>query len=121
MILTATGYTTGEVKVEEGDYGRNATVCIRAKSTNGKQVNYINATFYGKRIEALQKYVNEDGRQVTLSGGVKQIVEKTKKDGTKYFAIYMEGYQFSVPENRGPGEENVSTRRSSVSESEIAF
>jgi single-stranded DNA-binding protein len=123
MIITATGYTTGEIKVEEGEYGRNATVCIRAKTINGKQTNFINATFYGKKIDVLQKYVNEDGRQVTITGGVKQIAEKTKKDGNKYIVTYMEGYQFSIPENSGPGEERYSSskgKKASVDE-DVAF
>ena len=123
MIITATGYTTGEIKVEEGEYGRNATICIRAKTINGKQTNFINATFYGKKIDVLQKYVNEDGRQVTITGGVKQMTEKTKKDGTKYIATYVEGYQFSIPENSGPGEERYSgsKRKTEPSEEEVPF
>jgi single-stranded DNA-binding protein len=122
MLLTVTGYTTGEIKVEDGEYGKNATICIRAKSVSGKQTSFVNAVFYGKKIETLQKYVNQDGRQVTVSGGVKQIIEKTKKDGSKYYAIYMEGYQFSIPEMNGPGEEKyANSKRSSVSDEDVAF
>lgn len=121
MILTVTGYTTGEIKVEDGDYGKNATICVRAKSIGGKQSHFVNATFYGKVIDTLLKYCNEDGRQVTLTGGVKKMVEKEKKDGNKYVAVYMQGYNFSIPENRGPGEERYASGNRKRNDDEVAF
>lgn len=99
LTLVASGYVTGEVKVEDGDYGKRGIVSIRAKTTNGKQTHYINATFYGKKIETASRFF-EDGRQVTLVGSVKSVVPKKKKDGTDYVAVYMDATDFTVPERQ---------------------
>jgi single-stranded DNA-binding protein len=99
IFITATGYVTGDPKIQDGDYGKNITVSVRCKCKNTKQpAQYVNAVFYGKTIEVIQKYV-EDGRQVTVAGAVKSIVPKEKKDGTKYSSIYLQGYEITLPEN----------------------
>lgn len=99
IFITATGYVTGDPKIQDGDYGKNITVSVRCKCKNTKQpTQYINAVFYGKTIEVIQKYV-EDGRQVTIAGAVKSIVPKEKNDGTKYSNIYLQGYEITLPEN----------------------
>lgn len=124
MILTATGYTTGELQIKDGDYGKTATVSIRCKSGNGKQVYFINAVWYGKKIELAQRYINQDGRQITITGMIKTVIQKeAKKDNTPYYAIYMDGYHFSIPENSGPGEERYSSskKQASYSEEDVAF
>ena len=112
MILTVTGYTTGELQIKDGDYGKTATVSIRCKSGNGKQTYFVNAVWYGKKIELAERYINQDGRQITVTGMIKTIMQKeSKKDKTIYYAIYMDGYHFSIPENSGPGEEGYSSGR----------
>lgn len=123
MILTATGYTTGEIQVKDTDYGKTATVSIRCKSGNGKQSYFVNAVFYGKKIELAQRYINQDGRQVTITGLIKNVLQKeSKKDNTPYYAIYMDGFHFTIPENSGPGEERYGSKRgSSVSDEDVAF
>jgi hypothetical protein len=123
MILTATGYTTGEIQVKDTDYGKTATVSIRCKSGNGKQSYFVNAVFYGKKIELAQRYINQDGRQVTITGLIKNVLQKeSKKDNTPYYAIYMDGFHFTIPENSGPGEERYASKRgSSVSDEDVAF
>lgn len=119
MILTATGYTTGELQIKETDYGKTATVSIRCKSGNGKQSYYVNAVWYGKKIEQAQKYINQDGRQITVVGLVKNILHKTReKDNTTYYVIYMDGFHFTIPENSGPGEERYSGQKKSSSYSD---
>lgn len=100
LTLVASGYVTGEVQVKDGDYGKSATVGIRSKTTNGKQTHFVNATFYGKKIETVVKFM-EDGRQVTLVGSVKNIAPKKKKDGTEYVAVYMDATDFTIPERQG--------------------
>jgi hypothetical protein len=98
LSLTATGYVSGKPKVESGDYGDSLTVGIRCKGDGGKNVFYVNAKFYGKRMGVIEKYIN-DGDQVTLTGTVSLMTEKTKKDGTKYAQVYMTGAGFSIPPN----------------------
>lgn len=112
LTLVANGYVTGEVKAEETDYGRRAVVSIRAKTTNGKQSHFVNATFYGKKIETVTKFM-EDGRLVTIVGSVKTIANKTKKDGTEYVAIYMDATDFTLPERQS--EEQMPSQRRSTS------
>lgn len=100
LSLIASGYVTGEVKVEDTEYGKRGTVSIRAKTTNGKQTHYINASFYGKKIDTAVKYM-EDGRQISIIGSVKAVVPKKKKDGTDFSAIYMDATDFTIPEKQG--------------------
>ena len=100
LSLIASGYVTGEVKVEDTEYGRRGTISIRSKTTNGKQRHYVNGSIYGKKIETAAKFM-EDGRQVSLIGSVKNIVPKKNKDGSDYVAIYMDVTDFTIPENRG--------------------
>lgn len=120
LSLVANGFVTGEVKVEDGEYGKRATVSIRSKTTNGKQTHYVNATFYGKRIDTVVKYM-EDGRQVTIIGSVKTITPKKKKDGTDYVAIYMDGNDFSLPERQSGNESYRPKSNNSASEDDVAF
>lgn len=126
LTLVANGYITGDVKVEDGDYGKRAVVSIRSRTTNGKQSHYINATFYGKKIETVSKYM-EDGRQVTIVGSVKTILPKKKKDGTDFVAIYMDATDFTLPERQGQEDSGYSRKRSSSafndepSEEEVPF
>jgi len=100
LAITANGYVTGELKIQDGDYGKSAVLGIRCKSGNGKQTHFVNATFYGKKIETVTKFM-EDGRQVTLVGSVKNIAQKKKKDGTEYVAVYMDATDFTIPERQG--------------------
>jgi single-stranded DNA-binding protein len=115
LTITASGYITGEPKIEDTEYGKRATVTIRSKTTNGKQTHYINAVFYGKRIETVSNYM-ADGRQVTIIGSVRQISGKKKKDGTDYSSIYMDASDFTLPE-RNNGDPD---RRKPIDE-EVAF
>jgi single-stranded DNA-binding protein len=117
LTIVASGYVTGEVKVNDSDYGKNATVSIRSKTTNGKQTHFINANFYGKRIDTALKYM-EDGRQVTIVGTVKSISPKKKKDGTDYVAVYMDATDFSLPENQG---QEMPSRRAAPASDEMPF
>lgn len=102
--VAVTGYVTGDVKIEDTEYGRRGIVSLRVKS--GKQAHYFNCTFYGKRIELAEKYM-QDGRQVSMAGTVKAVTGKKKKDGTEYCAFYMDVSDFSFPE-RLDGEERYS-------------
>lgn len=97
LTLVANGFVTGEVKAEDTEYGKRAVVSIRSKTTNGKQTHYINATFYGKKIDVVTKFM-QDGRQVTIVGSVKSIKSQKKKDGTEYASIYMDATDFTLPE-----------------------
>lgn len=97
--LTATGYVTGEVKIEDGEYGKRGILTIRARTATGKQTHFINATFYGKKIDVVQKYM-EDGRQVAVSGVVKNMMGKKSKNGDDYCSIYMDCTDFSLPERQ---------------------
>jgi single-stranded DNA-binding protein len=115
LSITASGYITGEPKVEDTEYGKRATITIRAKTSNGKQTHYINAVFYGKRIETVCKYM-ADGRQVSIIGSVRQMSGKKKNDGTEYSSIYMDASDFSLPELNGGDPD----RRKPIDE-EVAF
>lgn len=118
LSLVANGFVTGEVKVEDGEYGKRAVVSIRSKTTNGKQTHYVNASFYGKKIDTVVKFM-EDGRQVTIVGSVKAISPKKKKDGTDYAAVYMDATDFSLPERQGSGESYKP--RAASTEEEVPF
>jgi single-stranded DNA-binding protein len=125
LTLVANGYVTGDVKVEDGDYGKRAIVSIRSKTTNGKQSHYVNASFYGKKIDVVSKFM-EDGRQVTIVGSIKTILPKKKKDGTDFVAIYMDATDFSLPERQGQDDSGYSRKGSSSygnssSEEEVPF
>lgn len=120
LTLVATGYTSGTIKREDSEYGKNGTISIRCKTSNGKHVCYVNATFYGKQIDVIEKFVG-DGRQITIIGRVNKIIEKEKKDGTKYSAVYMYGDSFTIPENNGPGEDRYSKGGKSRSQEQGGF
>jgi hypothetical protein len=98
LSLTAVGYVSGKPRIENSDYGDSISIGIRCKGDGGKNVFYVNAKFYGKRMAPIEKFIN-DGDQVTLSGTISAVIEKTKKDGTKYSQFYMNGSGFSIPPN----------------------
>jgi single-stranded DNA-binding protein len=102
--VAITGYVTGNVEVENNDYGKRATLSLRVKS--GKQTHYFNCYFYGKKIELAEKYMH-DGRQVSLTGSVRAVSGKKRKDDTDYCAFYVDVSDFSFPE-RLDGEERYS-------------
>lgn len=111
LAITASGYVTGEVKIQENDYGKSGVLGIRCKTGNGKQTHYVNAVLYGKKIETAQKYL-EDGRQVTVVGTVKSVMPKKKKDGTEYVAMYVDVQEFTLPEMKSSEEGYASAARS---------
>jgi len=102
--VAITGYVTGEVKVEQNDYGKRGALSLRVKC--GKQSHFFNCYFYGKKIEVAEKYM-QDGRQVSVTGSVRAVTNKTKKDGTEYSSFFMDVSDFSFPE-RLDGEESYS-------------
>lgn len=118
LALTANGYVTGEVKVQDGEYGKSAVLGVRCKSLNGKETHYVNAVFYGKKIELAQKYL-EDGRQVTIVGSIRSIRPKKKKDGTEYVAMYLDVQEFSLPEMKSSEEGYATAARARKNVSEI--
>jgi len=114
LTITASGFITGEPKVEDTEYGKRATVTIRSKTTNGKQTHYINAVFYGKKIDIASKYM-ADGRQITIIGGVRNISGKKKQDGSEYASVYMDAMDFTLPEKM-----NGDSERKTI-DPEVAF
>jgi single-stranded DNA-binding protein len=116
--LTATGFITGEVKVEDGQYGKRGMFTLRARSGNGKDTHYVNVNVYGKKIDVAQKYML-DGRQVTVSGSVKSVLGKKRKDGTDYCAFYLDCNEFSLPERMNSEERPAPNR--AAAEEEIPF
>ena len=111
LAITANGYVTGELKVQDGDYGRNAILGIRCKSGSGKETHFVNAVFYGKKIDLAQRFL-EDGRQVTIVGSVKSIKPKKRKDGTDFVAMYVDVQEFSFPEAKSSEESYSDATRS---------
>lgn len=103
LAITANGYVTGELKINDGEYGKNAVIGVRCKTSSGKQTHYVNAVFYGKKIELAQRFL-EDGRQVTIVGSIKNILHKQRKDGTDFAAIYVDVQEFSLPEMKSSEE-----------------
>lgn len=103
LAITANGYVTGELKINDGEYGKNAVIGVRCKTSSGKQTHYVNAVFYGKKIELAQRFL-EDGRQVTIVGSIKTILPKQRKDGTDFAAIYVDVQEFSLPEMKSSEE-----------------
>lgn len=124
LALTANGYVAGELKINDGEYGKSATLGIRCKTGNGKQVHYVNAVFYGKKIEVAQKFL-EDGRQVTVVGTIKSILPKQRKDGTDFCAVYLDVQEFTLPEMKSSEESysNASRSRKAVAsmDDEVPF
>ena len=125
LAITANGYVTGELKIQDGDYGKSAVLGIRCKSGNGKQTHFVNAVFYGKKIDLAQRFL-EDGRQVTVVGSMKNIVGKQRKDGTDYVAMYVDVQEFSLPEIKSSEEGYSDAARSrknvaSVDADEVPF
>jgi single-stranded DNA-binding protein len=121
LNLSATGYVSGKPKIESGDYGDSCTISLRCKGKGGKHVFYVNAKFYGKQMAVIEKYI-EDGDQVSVNGSVALAVEKTKKDGTKYSAIYMSGNDFCLP-SRGQSDvmSGAKSKPQQPSEEEVPF
>jgi single-stranded DNA-binding protein len=121
LNLTATGYVSGKPKIESSDYGDSCTISIRCKCAGGKHMSYVNAKFYGKRMDVIEKYI-DDGDQVTVAGSVALMVEKTKKDGTKYSAVYVNGSDFTLP-NRGQSNlmDSAKKGKPASSEEELPF
>jgi single-stranded DNA-binding protein len=118
LALTATGYVTGKPQIESGDYGDSCSISLRTKGNSGKHQFYVNAKFYGKKMAVIEKYIN-DGNQVTVTGTIGAAIEKTRKDGTKYTAIYMTGSDFALPPNGEPSV--MSQAKSAPSEEEMSF
>lgn len=103
LAITANGYVTGELKINDGEYSKNAVIGVRCKTSSGKQTHYVNAVFYGKKIDLAQRFL-EDGRQVTIVGSIKNILHKQRKDGTDFAAIYVDVQEFSLPEMKSSEE-----------------
>lgn len=124
LSLSATGYVTGKPKIQDGDYGAFTVISLRCKGDNGKHIFYVNAKFFGKRITAIEKYVN-DGDQMTVCGTVSAAVEKVKKDSTKYTQIFMSGAGFALAPppsaNSGPGKPAATSAASAEEEDDIPF
>ena len=95
-MFTTTGYVTGDPEIQDGDYGRFIELNVRWKTGNGRQTHWATAKVYGKKIEVATKYIR-DGDQVTISGVINSIKNKTKKDGTEYCQFYMDCAEFSIP------------------------
>lgn len=125
FTIVASGYVMGEVKIQENDYGKSGIVGISCKTGSGKQTHYVNAVFYGKRIEVAQKYF-ADGRQVSVVGTLKTVMPKKKKDGTEYVAMYVDVQDFTLPEMKSSEEGYSSAARSrkavaSIEDEDVAF
>jgi hypothetical protein len=123
LALTATGWVTGQPKIETNDYGDFCNISLRCKGDGGKHVFYVNAKFYGKRMDTITKYIN-DGDVITVTGTVGLAMEKAKKDGTKYSSVYMTGAGFTLPAKGSPADMPARQRPlppSSESEDEIPF
>lgn len=119
LALTATGYVTGKPQIESGDYGDSLTISLRTKGNTGKHQFYVSAKFYGKKMSVIEKYVN-DGDQVTVTGTIGAAIEKARKDGTKYTAIYMNGSDFTMPP-RDEGKAMSQAKTPAASEDDIGF
>lgn len=126
LAITANGYVTGQLKINDGDYGRNAVIGVRCKSGNGKQTHFVNAVFYGKKIELAQRFL-EDGRQVTIVGSIKNIVPKKDRNNMDFVAMYVDVQEFTLPEIRSSEEGYAGASRSRqavasvASEEEVPF
>lgn len=118
--LTVSGYTSGELKVEDSDYGKRGTLSLRASIPGKKQQNhYVNAVFYGKKIETAQKYI-QDGRQITITGQVRTILCKRRKDESEYVSIYVDVSEFTLPE-RLDTESSGSPMKKGASDDDMGF
>lgn len=97
MGITAVfdGYVASNPKLEDGDYGRYIEVTLKV-SIVGKEVHYVTARFYGKKIKPVQDYVR-NGDYMTMSGCVSSIRQSAKQDGTKYCQIYLKDSFFTTP------------------------
>jgi hypothetical protein len=121
LALTASGYVTGKPKIESGDYGDFCNISLRCKGDGGKHVFYVNAKFYGKRMATIEKYIN-DGDQITVTGTVGVALEKAKKDGTKYSAVYLTGAGFTLAARSVPADAPAASRPLPASEDdEVPF
>jgi hypothetical protein len=121
LSLTATGYVTGKPKIDSGDYGESCTIGLRCKGEGGKHVFYVNAKFFGKKMATIEKYIN-DGDQISVTGVVAMALEKTKKDGTKYTSVYMNGAAFSLPASKSTNDMPARDRPAPApSEEEVPF
>lgn len=96
LSLTAAGYVTGTPKFEQGDRGDSVQLGIRCRCSGGKHTSFVNARFYGKRAKVIEEYI-KDGDHIVLSGTISLILEKERKDGTKYSAVYINGADFTLP------------------------
>jgi single-stranded DNA-binding protein len=120
LALTATGYVSGQPKIENSDYGDSCTISIRCKGDGGKHIFYVNAKFYGKKMDPITKYI-KDGDQVTVTGTVSLAKEKIKKDETRYTQVYMTGSGFTLPPHGSPIDGSAPRQSPQPSEEEVPF
>lgn len=90
------GYVSGQPSIVDGNYGKFTQVTLRV-ATAGKEVHYVTARFYGRKIGPIMEYIN-DSDYITMSGCVTSISEKIKENGGgKYCQIYLKDACYTLP------------------------
>lgn len=89
------GYVCNQPRETEGQYGRFVELSLRVATTK-RQVVYVSARFYGKKIRPLLDYV-QNGDYMTISGSVESIFMKEMENGGTYTQIYIKDAFFSLP------------------------
>lgn len=97
MPITAVfdGYVVNQPSFAEATYGRYAEVTLRT-AISGKEVHYVIARFYGKKINVIRDFVH-GGDYMTISGSVNSIQHGVKETGAKYCRIYLRDSFFTIP------------------------
>lgn len=94
------GWVTSQPVAKENDYGRFIDITIRV-STAGREVHYVTARFYGRKIGPVVEYIG-NGDYITMSGCVTSVRERAFKDRTgKYCQFYLKDACYSLPPKIG--------------------
>lgn len=97
MAITAVfdGYVAKDPIFSQGEYGKYAEVSLRV-GLAGREVHYVTARFYGKRIPVVTEYIH-NGDYMTMSGSINSIQHRTREGGIRYCQIYLKDAFFTIP------------------------
>lgn len=96
ISVTVDGYVSKNPEYGESSYGRYAELTLRV-GTASREVHYVTARFYGRKIRPIQEFVN-NGDYMTMTGCANSLTER-KSEGRAgtYVQIYLRDAYYTLP------------------------
>lgn len=101
MAIAATfdGYVVCDPELQDGEYGRQIHIILKV-SLGGREVHFVEARFFGRKIALIQDYVKA-GDYMTMTGAVSRIVQRQRRDGIKCCHLYLRDAFITLPPKMG--------------------